>query len=434
MIKLKCLLSLIMTCGAITGKCHPFTGADSTKSIVISWQGNGYFYDATQQDDESNVEKEGLSGWKNKAAFTRIYFYPKEEGSLTVSLQLKAATGNVKLKITLDSTAQSFLINVKKTDTYVVVPVGTFTLKNPGYHFIQINGVSKAGPAFPAIQSLIVSGKAAENITYNTSEYRGAPATHLTYQYPKDSTIAWFYNEIKVPVGVNAGNAYYMTNGFGDGYAGIQVNSSTERRFIFSIWSNYKTDDPKEIPADFAVKLIKKGAGVFTGDFGNEGSGGHSHLVINWNNGDTYKFLIGAKAAGDHTIFTAYYFTPDNSAWKLLAQWDKSKTGGQLLSGLYSFVENFGSNGNDYFAAFCGNQWVCTPSGNWIELTHCRFSTTASPQKHPVFDYGAGVTNNWFYMFTGGFKQVNNVAPHDEIVRQPQGKAPNINFALLPDK
>ena len=45
----------------------------------------------------------------------------------------------------------------------------------------------------------------------------------------------------------------------------FQVNSSTERRILFSIWSPFKTDDPKSVPADQRVQLIKKGKNVTTG-------------------------------------------------------------------------------------------------------------------------------------------------------------------------
>ncbi len=102
-------------------------------------------------------------------------------------------------------------------------------------------------------------------------------------------------------------------------------------------------------------------------------------LVFPWQNGTTYKILVGAKAKGDHTIFSGYYFDEQKQQWKLLAQWDKSKTGGQLLSKLYAFVENFGPNGDDYFEGRYGNQWVCTVSGKWIEITRCSFTTYRQP-------------------------------------------------------
>jgi Domain of unknown function (DUF3472) len=45
----------------------------------------------------------------------------------------------------------------------------------------------------------------------------------------------------------------------------FQVNSSTERRILFSVWSPCRTDDPKLIPTDEQIKLVKKGKNVYTG-------------------------------------------------------------------------------------------------------------------------------------------------------------------------
>ena len=410
------------------------TNTPVTGNFEVTLFNNGYVYPQSEDWQSDHISKQGLVNWNDAGMFTRTFFYPQHSGKIQVGLKVKSPGGDSKLKVQLDSTGKSYEINVKKSADFVTVPVGTFSIPDAHYHYIQINGINKTGSSFPDIESVVISGTAAENLKYNLSEYKGAPSTHLWYQYPKDSTIAWFYNEVTIPVGVNSVNAYYMTNGFSGGYSGIQLNSATERRFIFSVWSNYSTNDPKEIPADYAITLIKKGKDVFTGEFGNEGSGGHSHLVFPWKQGVTYKILIGAKPKGDHTIYSCYYFAPENGKWELMAIWDKTKTDGKLFSGLYSFVENFGPNGNDFFKADYGNQWICTPSGTWIELTKCSLTTTASPAKHQRYDYGAGVENNRFYMFTGGFKEINNLAPGSVIERKANGVAPDIDFAALPDK
>jgi hypothetical protein len=408
--------------------------ADTMNFSTINLFSNGYVYPQELDEEKSVIQKNGLSAWEDKNISSRVYFYPQQTGKLFLSLKIKAGLNYSKIKISLDSTANSYDVKVSKSKDFVILPVGDFIINTPRYHYFEIKGINKSGKYFPAIESILLSGDAAKNVKFNTSEYKGAPSTHLRYETPKDSVIAWFYTEVTVPPGINSVNAYYETNGFADGYMGIQINSDTERRFIFSIWSNYKTDDPKEIPAEYAVKLIKKGENVFSGEFGNEGSGGHSHLVFPWKNGNKYKLLVGAKPAGDHTIFTAYYFAAENGSWKLIAQWDKSKTQGKQLSGLYAFVENFGPNGNDYFKAYYGNQWVCTAAGTWIELTKCKFTTTASAVRHPRYDYGAGVEDNWFYMFSGGFKELNNLSPYASIQRVANGVSPDIDFSSLPEK
>ena len=92
----------------------------------------------------------------------------------------------------------------------------------------------------------------------------------------------WFYNEITVPAGNDVIGSYFMADGFKEGYFGMQVNSPTERHILFSVWSPFQTDDPASIPEDKKIILLKKGANVHAGEFGNEGSGGQSYLNYNW--------------------------------------------------------------------------------------------------------------------------------------------------------
>jgi len=434
------------------------------------------------------------SAYNHAGGETKVYFLATHTGRLQV--QVRGRSGQaVPVLVKLDGVAsRDTTIRLPASGGEFLIDAGSFEIGSAGYHFISLKPV--AGGHLPEISDMVLSGPAAEGVLYNKSQYKGAPATHLTYTIPGDSAAEWFYSEVSVPQEADhSPNAYYETNGFDGGYMGIQLNSAKERRVIFSVWSNYKTNDPREIPADYAVRLIRKGKGVFTGDFGNEGSGGHSHLVFMWKAGVTYKLLVRAKAAGDHTIYTGWFCGPETGGWRLIAEWDKARTGGKLLSHLYSFVENFGDNGEDYFTARYGNQWICTPAGNWIELTEARFSTTADKVKHPRFDYGAGVVTGavrgagehgevrgdhgegqnavgggdhgkvrnavgeadhgkvrnavgeadhgkvraghgevqeWFYMYSGGFRQVNNLAPGQTIRRMAVGVPPAIDIAALP--
>lgn len=138
---------------------------------------------------------------------------------------------------------------------------------------------------------------------------RRGPSVHLSYQVPTDKNIEWYYNELTVPVGQDIIGSYYMANGFGEGYFGIQVNTDTERRILFSVWSPFVTDDPAAIPDSKKIKLLKKGEGVITGEFGNEGSGGQSYLKYNWIAGNTYKFLLrGVPQKDNSTTYSAYFF------------------------------------------------------------------------------------------------------------------------------
>lgn len=407
--------------------------ADTSNRTLVPVAGNTYIYPDARQSGNGMIEDDAVQNWSNAAGYNKTFFLAREKGQLWISLQLPAQSAPGKLSIGLEGSGKTYTVNVQPSDKGLTsTPVGPFVINDTLYHAVVVKGISKTGNYFPVMNGLVLSGSAAKNIIYNKSTYRGAPATHLNYTIPGDSAAAWFYTEVNVPAGVNAVNAYYETNGFSEGYAGVQVNSATERRFIFSVWSSYRTDDPSKIPADYAVKLLKKGKNVYGDQFGNEGSGGHSHLVFPWKNGNTYKILLHAEPAAGHTVFTAWFNAPENGGWQLLAQWDKLKASGHYFTGLYAFVENFGENGNDFFKACYGNQWICTPSGNWVELTQARFTTTANPAKHQVYNYGTGTEDNRFYMYSGGFSGTPHVVPQRMISRKPNGKAPGIDFTRLP--
>lgn len=414
------------------------TGVTPPPLDTVTLFSNGYVYPRTDDEGGINsrhgiIDSAGLGRWDDPSYYSKTFFFPQCTGTLNVSIRLRSPSGGCRISVRLDSSGESHVLDISPGREWVTVPAGDFEIRDARYHCVEIHGLTKTGRFFPDVQAVLFSGVAASHLRYNNTEHKGAASVHLWYSTIRDSAIAWFYTEVRVPAGVNTRNAYYMTNGFRDGYMGIQVNSGTERRFIFSIWSNYDTNDPNQIPAEYAVRLVKKGEGVFTEPFGGEGSGGHSHLSFPWKNGVTYKLLVGAKAAGDHTLFTAYYYAPENGAWRLIAEWDKAKTGGKLLDGLYSFLESFGPNGDDYFKAFYGHQMARTPSGTWIGLSHATMTTTAGP-RHPRFDYGAGTDGSWFYLYSGGFRDMMDPRPDVILDRAPGGETPDIDFLALPEK
>ena len=106
---------------------------------------------------------------------------------------------------------------------------------------------------------------------------------------------------------------YFEACGWHRGYFGMQVNSPTERRIIFSVWDNGKeaVNRSKVGEAD-RTTLVAKGEGVNAGDFGNEGTGGHSHLIYNWKTGAKQRFIVTAKPTdATHTVYSGYWFHPE---------------------------------------------------------------------------------------------------------------------------
>ena len=130
---------------------------------------------------------------------------------------------------------------------------------------------------------------------------------------------------------------------------------------------------------------------VVASGFGNEGTGGHSHLVYPWKKGQTYRFLVLAAPADNHsTVFSGYFFFPERNEWGLIASFRAPKDGGHLR-GLYSFSENFsGTNGQKLRRGAFGNTWVCDPSNQCRELTDVVFTPYPPGYKNRLDYAGLG--------------------------------------------
>ncbi len=282
----------------------------------------------------------------------------------------------------------------------------------------------KSGTSFGEIKGLSITGTAAVDAHFNLKERRNAASVHLIYPVPAadEANVAWFYNEVTVtkdPVW-----SYYMACGFRRGYFGIQVNSPTERRIIFSVWdSGNEGVDRSKVSADDRVQLLAKGDDVIASGFGNEGTGGHSHLIYPWKAGQTYRFLVSAEPESTHTVYSGYFYFPEKKAWGLIASFRAPKDGG-YLHGLYSFNENFGgANGEYQRLAEFGNQWLKLSDGKWVELTTAKFSHDGTG-KADRLDYASGVEKNGrFYLSNGGFV-ANGVKFGDLLTRPHSGKHP----------
>lgn len=326
-------------------------------------------------------------------------------------------------------------MEISNTD-FQTLEAGMFSVEKAGYYFLEIQGKSNTGETIADIDSFTLEGSALnEGITYVKEDFywgRRGPSVHLNYTAPEGKDIVWFYNEITVPEGDDTLGSYFMANGFAEGYFGMQVNSSTERRILFSVWSPYETQNPDEIPDDYKIILLGKGEGVTTGEFGNEGSGGQSYKVFNWKAGQTYKFLLkGSPSTNNSTDYTAYFFDPTEGSWSLIASFRRPHTS-TYLKRQHSFLENFiTQTGNISRMGVYGNQWVYDTEGEWHELTEAKFTADATAKKGSRVDYAGGAKGNTFYMKNCGFFD-DMTEMNTMHTRTPNGKAPEIDFALLP--
>ena len=403
--------------------------------LTVPVGGNSWLINSNDKDEK--ITKEGLINWKNAGTICRTYVRVSQAGKLKVSVVLNTKDGESKINLMVLGKTGSITTTPNIAKEYFV---GEWEINQPGYVAIDLQGITKTRDSFGQVQSINISGSAVNPETVfvkdNVDNYfywgRRGPSVHLKYTLPANEDIEWFYNELTIPENQDVIGSYFMANGFAEGYFGIQVNSATERRILFSVWSPFKTDNPNAIPDEQKIVMVKKGEGVYTGEFGNEGAGGQSYLKYNWKAGNTYKFLLQGKPIADnYTLYSAYFFALEENQWRLIASFKRPKTSTHLKS-LHSFLENFiPETGNAERMGLYNNQWVRTTNGQWIELTEAKFTGDATARKNFRKDYAGGIANGSFYLRNCGF--FNDFVPLDGVFKRNAGnKVPDIPFSTLP--
>lgn len=369
-------------------------------------------------------ESHGVSRWNDAKQSVNWYGLFQKTGELTAKVDLVLAkNSNAKLQLTIDGVSHQ--ADVSSSDnSNVVADFGTFDIGAAGFQRIALEFLGDKPSVITEIQSLRLDGPAVEAVHFNLKERRNAASVHLMYSLPTKDDVEAFYCEV---TGVEEPTStFYMACGWHRGYFGMQVNSPTERRIIFSVWdSGNEAIDRKNVQDENRVKLMGKGEGVYTGDFGNEGTGGHSHLKYLWKTGEVQRFVVFAKPVDKtFTIYSGYWWHPEKDDWMLISSWKAPKEGG-YLKGLHSFSENFdGSNGHLPRKALYNNPWVRTKDGEWFEVTNSRFSHDPTG-KSDRMDRFMGVEGNAFFLSHGGF--IPGSTKYGEgFDRKASGKKPDL--------
>ena len=412
---------------------------DKEADFKISIPLAGNAYSSLRLDRNRTISNNGIENWSNPEEYFTVYFRVSKPGKFQVAIEdLGLISGKSELEFSINNVSKT--IKLDASSSKKTISVGNWKIDKEGYVALVIKGTNKTEKNFPARNRLAISsaefdGKIAyvpnnEGGFYHWGR-RGA-SVHMNYQAPENVNAEWYYNELTVPVGEDKIGSYFMANGFGEGYFGIQVNSAKERRVLFSVWSPFTTDDPKSIPESHKIKLLKKGENVTTGEFGNEGSGGQSYLKYNWIAGNTYKFLLRGKPEGNNsTNYTAYFFAPETGEWKLIASFNRPQTN-TYLKRFHSFLENFVPEQGDFSRKVVfNNQWYCDEKGNWQELNTAKFSADDTARRGYRMDYSGGVNGDGFYLKNGGFYN-EYTSPGALFTRPFTNNKPVINFNSLP--
>ncbi|WP_341839674.1 DUF3472 domain-containing protein [Chitinophaga caseinilytica] len=393
-------------------------------SYSVPLAGNGYVTTLAAGGAEV-ITSNGLGNWTSASSIASAWFRLAQTGTLNVSIRAKVPSGTSTIQVTVNGT------NFTKTLTgssYATHSIGSVTIAAAGYVRVDLKGISKTGSYFGDVSDIIISGAStASDVVYanDPANYywsRRGPSVHMGYTIPAGNTAEWFYNEMTIPSGEDPIGSYFMSNGFSQGYFGIQVNSATERRVLFSVWD----------PSSGKTTLVRKGPNVVDNTFGGEGTGGQSYLVFNWAAGTTYRFLTQIKPDGTGaSLFSSWIYTPETSSWRFIATWKRPNTV-TYYTGAHSFLENFiDTRGYLGRKVRYNNQWVRNTAGTWVELTQGRFTTDATGTNDQRRDYAGGLDSGSFYLRNGGYF-VTSTAYGSTFTRPALGVAPTVNLATLP--
>lgn len=402
--------------------------------------GNSYVTVSGQQTPSiTYTYSAAISNWTSTSSVISTYVYLHSAGEYTLAIDasgtsvINVSSGDYSYDVTLDNTSVS------------EVAIGTFYAESAGYIKVDFQGVksSASNGSFGQIESLNIYGidnvSCVNNYWSSSDEYsswywgRRGPSVHMSYTLPSGNT-EWFYNEITVPDEGEVLYSYYMAAGFGQGYFGMQYNSDSERRVLFSVWAPYETDDPNDIPDEYRIVNTRRGEDVYIGEFGNEGSGGQSYLVYPWKAGVTYKFLMHVEPAGDGTTnYTAYFYATDENRWRLIASFMRPLTD-TWYSSPYSFLENFGTESGCLDRIFyMGNQWAYSSTGTWTRITKGTFTYDATASAGVRLDYQGGLSSDGrYFLRMGGFFTADPATSYySSYTSTYMGDQPSIDFDAL---
>lgn len=394
----------------------------------------------TQPEPGGNgVRRGGTVSWSGPDEVYSVFVRADRPAPLQLQLVVSDGEG-AELKISLPGREQQLPLQAGDNQVH---NLGQLLVRQAGYFRIDFRGIRKTagGTHFGRLQKLIVSSDAPDltlDFVRNNDGGmfywgRRGPSVHLTYQVPRDLDLEYGYCEITVPEGQDPEGTFYMASGFGEGYFGMQVNSPTERRVLFSVWSPYQTDNPRDIPEDQRIQLLASGEGVRVGEFGNEGSGGQSILIYPWQAGRTYRFLTRVVPEGTgHTQYTAWFGDQQQDEWRLIARFRRPKTDTHLRR-FHSFLESFNPGfGHLGRRAWFGGVRVCDTSGTWHLSTAARFTVDATGSGRHRLDFTGGSNGDRFYLQNCGFFAQPGTPGTTFAIRSDAAAPPEIDLQNLP--
>lgn len=386
----------------------------------------------------NGAQRNGSVAWSDREAVFSVFFRVDRPAQFQLKLKASTRSGDSVMETRIDKQKFRTVIEGTEPDRF---DIGVASVTEPGYVKVDLQGIKRTGSVFAEITELILEsdtdGLQIDFVRNNDGNMfywgRRGPSVHLRYRVPDNVDLRYAYSEVTVPEGQDPIGTFYMANGFGQGYFGIQVNSSTERRVLFSVWSPFRTDNPRDIPPEQRIVALAKGPDVHVGEFGNEGSGGQSYLVYPWKAGSTYQFLTRVEPDNQGTTtYTSWFSEASDDQWRLIASFRRPSTQTHL-KGFHSFLESFSpSYGHLGRRAFYGNVWVCDASHQWHACPQARFSVDATGRGRHRLDFDGGSDGKRFFLRNCGFFHETGQPGADFRCEMDGSRPPEIRFESLP--
>ncbi|MGE9314519.1 DUF3472 domain-containing protein [Niabella sp. CJ426] len=410
---------------------------DSRIPTAIPTGGNSYITaGATNGAKINHYSPYGISNWVYLSTVISTYFKVKATGALNVGIRAKVASGTSSIKLSING--QSFTKPVSG-NTEVDYYFGTVTVADTGYLKLDIQGTSRSGSTVADVTAVMIGGNAASSLVYASAPsstpgagyywVRRGCSLNLSYTKPSGN-FQWMYHTVTVPAGFDPIGSYFMSNGFSGGYMGMQVNSATERRVLFSIWN----------PSDMSnggVVLVSKGAGVDGGSFSGEGTGANAKFNAMWLAGNKYEFLtkIVPDGAGN-TLYSAWFYAPEAGSWKFIATFKRPLTV-SYVSSPGSFLENFNpEQGFLQRKAYYSNCWFKSTdtSGSWFPATSATFIPDGMAKAGTRQDYQGSIESGKFFMRHNGYFSDGYGPGSNTSFQMPAESAPTVDLSALPSE
>lgn len=357
-------------------------------------------------------DRDVLSQWINKDKTVSWYIY-LTEGKYDLFMESEIVKGKDKqfnFSISecydLGFTPVNKVLTIPGTGVMDTTFCSTVVIPKTGYYRYAFEPITD--PAGEITINTLVFNSLTENGEAHQTDYLSTPSVHLSFKTTEETTKSydWIYGEILVPEGGDPLNSYYMSLGFYRGYMGIQTNSSTERRVLFSVWDSKDAENDDSISHDDYVSLVDKGDRTTVNSFGGEGTGGQSFVAdAAWETGKPVKFLMNVRPGNKNSVVISAWYQTEGD-WVYVASWRAPKEQ-RYFDGYYSFIENYGyPNGQLRREAYYYNAWGHeNATDKWINFNKVGFSYTDGREGQRV-DYEQGVSPNdpeKFYMAAGGY-------------------------------